>query len=80
MLKDFKIERSDRSERKKGGCCIYTHKSLETQVLARNSNEYVELLVLMVPKLNLLITVVYRPLLTPSDKFKETIEKIRHIF
>ena len=78
QIKKFKVERSDRKNRKKGGCCIYIKEEMESQVLARTSNGYVELLMIKLPKLKVIVTTIYRPPQTPSEKFQEALTTIKN--
>ena len=51
---------------------------MESQVLARTSNGYVELLMIKLPKLKVIVTTIYRPPQTPSEKFQEALTTIKN--
>jgi hypothetical protein len=78
-IPNYVIYRADRINRQKGGCCMYLHKNLDGQILASKSNDYVEVLIVKISKINCIVVTVYRPPNTPTDKFKEMITLTQNI-
>ena len=77
-ITNYNIFRTDRTERTKGGCCIFLKENLKKEILISKSNDCVELLGIKMEKLNLYIFVIYRPPNSEKDKFEEMIKEIRN--
>ena len=76
-ITNYNIIRTDRTDRKKGGCCIFLKENIKNEILISKSNDYVELLAIKIEKLNLVLIACYRPPQTETDKFEDTIKEIR---
>ena len=75
-IKDYIIYRSDRSERTRGGVCIYVHQTLVSNLVGKFDNHYVESLTVSIADINTIIVGVYRPPGTRHDLWKEALDSI----
>ena len=69
--------RSDRFGRRKGGRCVYIRENMETKEILKYSNSYVDSITTKIPKMNLLLMVLYCSPLRPTEKFERVISIIR---
>ena len=78
-IKEYKIIRADRIERKKtGGVAIYVRKDLmrQTRVLKQESNGEVEHLLIYIPNWKLVLSTIYRSPYCSTDNFTNIIQSI----
>ena len=75
-IKDYIIYRSDRSERTRGGVCVYVHQTLVSNLVGKFDNHYVESLTVSIADINTIIVGVYRPPGTRHDLWKEALDSI----
>ena len=77
-IPNYNIIRADRpSTRRKGGVAIYSHHSFSLEDTQTFSNSYCELAMTYNRMNNIVIIAVYRPPLTPAEKFRECLERIK---
>ena len=80
QLSNYSIFHQDRSSRSHGGTAVYVHNDLCTTVVAKNSNQYYESIIVKIAELNLVLGVIYCPPGCPIDKFKENLDIINDNF
>ena len=67
----FLIYRSDRSDRIRGGTCIYVHEDIIVTDVSRFDNKYCEALIISILSESTILISFYRPPETPLHLFKE---------
>ena len=77
-IPNYNIIRADRpTTKRKGGVAIYSHHSFSLEDAQTFSNSYCELAMAYNRVNNLIVIAVYRPPLTPAEKFRECLERIK---
>merc|ERR1712002_1421797 len=78
-LEGYRIFRSDRKNRERGGTAIYVHDKIEAIVKLKMSNGKCEVVAVEMPDIQTLNIVVYRPPDTKSHEFNPILSEIQNI-
>ena len=75
-VEGYRIFRSDRKNRERGGTAIYVHDKIEANVKLKMSNGKCEVVAVEMPDIQTLNIVVYRPPDTKSHEFNPILNEI----
>ena len=78
-VEGYRIFRSDRKGRERGGTAIYVHDNIEANVKLKMSNGKCEVVAVEMPDIQTLNIVVYRPPDTKSHEFNPILSEIQNI-
>ena len=79
-IEGYNIFRGDRQNRVRGGTAIYLHNKLEANLICEKSNGKCEMVAIMIPEIQTLNIVIYRPPGTESHDFNTILNEIQKIF
>ena len=79
-LEGYKIYRGDRKNRIRGGTAIYLHDKLEAIKLSEINNEVCEMVAVMIPEIQTINIVIYRPPNAKMQDFNVILNEITEIF
>ena len=76
-IRDYAPLRSNRPQRKGGGCLLYLHKTLVAKEARTYEDRHCNLISCFVESLNLLIAVIYRPPDSPIKSFENVLSSLQ---
>ena len=79
-IEGYKIYRGDRKNRIRGGTAIYLHDKLEAIKLSEINNEVCEMVAVMIPEIQTINIVIYRPPNAKMQDFNVILNEIIEIF
>ena len=79
-IEGYNIFRGDRRGRVRGGTAIYLHDKIEANKISEMSNKECDMVAIMIPEIQMLNIVVYRPLDTKSREFNPILNELQRIF
>ena len=77
-ITNYDIIRTDRTDRTKGGCCIFLKEKFKKEILISRSNDCVEVLAIKIENPNVILVAIYRPPNSKTEKFEDMIKEIRN--
>ena len=78
-IEGYNVYRGDRSNRIRGGTAIYLHDKLEAIQLSKINHEVCEMIAIMIPEIQTLNIVIYRPPGTKMHEFDIILKEIEDI-